>query len=100
MGAKAYNAKGTREFHRRISILVLIGAIVTELIACILWMIPISGVFIYLAISGFALLLSVICWIAAKDYKGVRVLAGILFIVLIITILLDLLFVIEIMGML
>ena len=90
-----------RARQKKIAIILLIVSIFVEVIACILWLIPVAGFMIYPFVSGAAVVLNVISFILAKDSKFVRVIDGVIAAMLIVIIVADIIFLIRLMfGML
>ena len=51
---------------KRISIALTIVSIFVEIIACLIWLAPVSGFFIYPFVSGFAVALNIISLIISR----------------------------------
>lgn len=80
---------------KKLSVILLVVAIIVEFIACVLWLVPIAGFIIYLFVCGFAIILSVASIILEKESKLIRALACILFSVLMISLIADGIFVVK-----
>lgn len=80
---------------KKAAVAITAGAVFVELIACVLWLLPIAGFAIYPFVSGFAVVLSVISLMFAKGSRLIRVINCVVIIVLIISIIADLICVKE-----
>ena len=56
---------------KRISIALTIVSIFVEIIACLIWLAPVSGFFIYPFVSGFAVALNIISLIISRKNKAI-----------------------------
>lgn len=79
----------------RLSIGLIVASIFVELIACILWLIPMAGFFIYPFVSGFAAGVNIISFILSSNRKKVRTISCVICIVLILTIIVDVIFCVK-----
>lgn len=77
---------------KRISIALTIVSIFVEIIACIIWLAPVSGFFIYPFVSGFAAVLNIISLIISRKNKAIVIINGLISIVLVGLIAYDLIF--------
>lgn len=84
---------------KKISIILFIVMILAELFAGIVFLLPISGFFMYPFFSGFAVLMGIISAVLAKDLIVVRVLAIVVVVFCMLTIGADLMMVLEFMGL-
>ena len=74
---------------KKIAIIIFVVAIITALIAALMWMIPVSGFFIYPFVCGFAVLLNVVSWVLAKGHKVLRLTNCVMALFLILSIIAD-----------
>lgn len=79
----------------KVSIILLVAAVVIELIACAIWMAPIAGIINYPFVAGTAMILSIAGAIFAGKRKIVRVLSIILAIVILVTIIADVVLIVK-----
>lgn len=77
---------------KRISIALTIVSIFVEIIACLIWLAPVSGFFIYPFVSGFAVALNIISLIISRKNKAIVIINGLISIVLVGLIAYDLIF--------
>lgn len=68
---------------KRISIALTIVSIFVEIIACLIWLAPVSGFFIYPFVSGFAVALNIISLIISRKNKAIVIINGLISIVLV-----------------
>ena len=68
---------------KRISIALTIVSIFVEIIACLIWLSPVSGFFIYPFVSGFAVALNIISLIISRKNKAIVIINGLISIVLV-----------------
>lgn len=83
---------------KKIAIILFIVMILSELFAGIVFLLPISGFFMYPFISGFAVIMGILSAVLAKDLIVVRVLAIVAVVFCVLTIGADLMMVLEFMG--
>ena len=84
--------------NKRLAIIALICSIITEVVACIMWLLPVAGFGIYPLIGGFAVLLSVLSWIFAKGHRVIRIVSCIISVIWMMLILLDVIFIIGLIA--
>ena len=77
---------------KKISIALITASVFVEVIACLLWLVPVAGFIIYLLISGFAVDLNVISFISSKNSKVIQIINCMISIVLLLTIIVDIIF--------
>ncbi|MDD7719239.1 MAG: hypothetical protein PUJ11_07060 [Eubacteriaceae bacterium] len=82
---------------RKISVIFTVLSVITEIIAILLWMIPISGFFIYIGVSFAALIMVIIAWFLSKGSKPLRYIYAALFILYLVGILADFIFIVKMM---
>lgn len=68
---------------KRISIALTSVSIFVEIIACLIWLAPVSGFFIYPFVSGFAVALNIISLIISRKNKAIVIINGLISIVLV-----------------
>ena len=83
---------------KKISIILFIVMILSELFAGIVFLAPISGFFMYPFVSGFAVFMGILSAVLAKDLIVVRVLAIVAVVFCMFTIGADLMIVLQFMG--
>lgn len=83
---------------KKIAIILFIVMILSELFAGIVFLLPISGFFMYPFVSGFAVIVGILSAVLAKDLIVVRVLAIVAVVFCVLTIGADLMMVLEFMG--
>ena len=64
-------------------------AIFVQVIALFMWLIPISGFFIMPAVSMFPLIAGFVCWLLSKEWKALRIVSLIIWIIALLLIVLD-----------
>lgn len=77
---------------KRISAMLTIHSIIVEIIACFLWLVPVSGFFIYPFISGFAVVLNIVSLIISRKNKAIMITNALISVALIGLIAYDLIF--------
>lgn len=80
---------------KKISIILFLGMLFVEFVAFLAFLLPISGLFYYPCIAGFAMMLGILSAILARHSKVFRILVLILVVALFITIAYDILFLIR-----
>ena len=91
--------EGCRFMNRKkISIILFIVMILSELFAGIVFLLPISGFFMYPFVSGFAVIMGIFSAVLAKDLIVLRVIAIVAVVFCVFTIGADLMMVLEFMG--
>ena len=80
-----------------VSIVLLISEVITTCIACLLWMLPVSGFIIYPFVCGVAVLCSIVGWFFAKGNLLLRIIHGILAVLLFLSMIADVIFFIGFM---
>ena len=81
------------------SIALITASVFVEVIACLLWLVPVAGFIIYSLLSGFAVVLNVISFISSKNSKVIQIINCMISIVLLLTIIVDIIFFIRfVMG--
>ena len=83
---------------KKIAIILFIVMILSELFAGIVFLLPISGFFMYPFISGFAVIMGILSAVLAKDLIVLRVIAIVAVVFCVLTIGADLMMVLEFMG--
>ncbi|SCI44740.1 Uncharacterised protein [uncultured Eubacterium sp.] len=83
---------------KKIAIILFIVMILSELFAGIVFLLPISGFFMYPFVSGFAVIMGILSAVLAKDLIVLRVLAIVAVVFCVLTIGADLMMVLEFMG--
>ena len=83
---------------KKIAIILFIVMILSELFAGIVFLLPISGFFMYPFVSGFAVIMGILSAVLAKDLIVVRVLAIVAVVFCVLTIGADLMMVLDFMG--
>lgn len=83
---------------KKIAIILFIVMILSELFAGIVFLLPISGFFMYPFVSGFAVIMGILSAVLAKNLIVVRVLAIVAVVFCVLTIGADLMMVLEFMG--
>ena len=84
---------------KKISIALITASVFVEVIACLLWLVPVAGFIIYSLLSGFAVVLNVISFISSKNSKVIQIINCMISIVLLLTIIVDIIFFIRfVMG--
>lgn len=78
-----YGRRHSQYKTKRISIALTIVSIFVEIIACLIWLAPVSGVFIYPFVSGFAAVLNIISLIISRKNKAIVIINGLISIVLV-----------------
>ena len=68
---------------KRISIALTMVSIFVEIIACLIWLAPVAGFFIYPFVSGFAVALNIISLIISRKNKAIVIINGLISIVLV-----------------
>ena len=68
----------------KIAIALFVAAVVMQVVACLIWLVPVSGLLLYPMISGCALVLSIISSVLANEKKVLRVISIIFSVVLVI----------------
>ena len=72
-----------------IAVATFISSLLVAIIACLVWLAPVSGIILYPFISGAALILSLISCFFAKESKVLRISAIVLSVILILSIIGD-----------
>lgn len=80
-----------------IAIATFLTSILFGIIACVVWLVPISGIIFYPFISGVALILSLVSFFFAKESTALRIAAIVLSVILVIGIIGDIAVIISLM---
>ena len=83
---------------KKIAIILFIVMILSELFAGIVFLLPISGFFMYPFVSGFAVIMGTLSAVLAKDLIVVRVLSIVAVVFCVLTIGADVMIVLAFMG--
>lgn len=82
--------------NKKISIVLIVVSVFVEVIACILWLVPVAGFMIYPLVSGLAVVLNVISFMISKSSKVIRIINCIISIVLALIIIADTVYFIKV----
>lgn len=82
---------------KKISIILFIAMLFVEFFAFLAFLLPVSGLFYYPFIAGFAMMLGILSAILARHSKVFRILAMILAVAVFITIVYDVVFLIRVL---
>ena len=64
---------------KKVAITALVSAsVIIEIIAMLLWLIPIVGFILYACMTGVAICLVVVSWFLSKNHRQVYILSGVL----------------------
>lgn len=69
----------TNDKKRTIAIIFTSLSILVEIVALLLWMVPMAGFIIYTFMTLFAIGMVIIGWIISKEHRGWHIASGILF---------------------
>lgn len=84
---------------KKISIALITVSVFVEVIACLLWLVPVAGFIIYPLVSGLAVVLNVISFMLSKSSKVIRIINCMISIILALTIFADIVYFIRfVMG--